>query len=287
MKAPVEEEHIRKDNYASFDPREKPEKTQEIPPPQQKPSVPIQSREENKRNSVDENEIGMKQEDLEAVGTLYDCIRELYKEKGINKDEKLVEEFDEHIKHVMNSLTAKLYSSLKSKIVYSSHVMKAKFSLYDICFSKIIDYCGTFDDKLQAVIDGIHTSHMVLFDEVIGNDRNIQINNEDTLLRSQTEQEAQKETTKQEHSEHLAQETAKLLEAAENLERENEKLREEKEALIMSFEQERRELLEQLNMLQEENAKYLNTIIKHSKENAENNLSKVMQSEYKTFFILS
>jgi len=277
---------ISRDDYASFDPREKQEKTQQVPPPQQRPSVPIQSGEEKKRNSIDENEIGMRQEDLEGVGTLYDCIRELYKEKGINKDEKLVEEFDEHIKNVMNTLTAKLYSSLKSRIVYSAHVMKAKFSLYDICFSKIIDYCGTFDDKLQAVMDGIHTSHMVLFDEVIGNWSNIFANNADTLLRSQSEQEAQKEATKQERSESLAQETAKLLEAAENLERENEKLREEKEALIMRFEQERRELLEQINTLQEENSKYLNTLIKHSKENAENNLSKALQSEYSPLYYI-
>jgi hypothetical protein len=58
------------------------------------------------------------------------------------------------------------------------------------------------------------------------------------------------------------------------LENELQKLRLDKENLIKTIEQERLETHDQMATLQEENAKYLNAIIKHSKENAEVNLSK-------------
>jgi len=51
-------------------------------------------------------------------------------------------------------------------------------------------------------------------------------------------------------------------------------LRQEKEAMFNEFQQERNEMMEQINSLQEENSKYLDTIVRHSKENAEQNLSR-------------
>ena len=43
--------------------------------------------------------------------------------------------------------------------------------------------------------------------------------------------------------------------------------------MLAEFQQERNELLEEINALREENTKYLDTIVRHSKENAENNLN--------------
>jgi len=50
-------------------------------------------------------------------------------------------------------------------------------------------------------------------------------------------------------------------------------LRNEREAMIAEFQQERNELLEEIASLREENSKYLDTIVRHSKENAEQNLN--------------
>jgi len=51
-------------------------------------------------------------------------------------------------------------------------------------------------------------------------------------------------------------------------------LRAEKEAMFAEFQQERNEMMEQIASLQEENSKYLDTIVRNSKENAEQTLSR-------------
>lgn len=43
--------------------------------------------------------------------------------------------------------------------------------------------------------------------------------------------------------------------------------------MIQEFQQERNELMEEIAALREENSKYLDTIVRHSKENAEQNLN--------------
>jgi hypothetical protein len=77
-------------------------------------------------------------------------------------------------------------------------------------------------------------------------------------------------------SEHLSinTETAELLEDLERLERENYALKQDKEAVRSDFEMEKHELHAEIESLQQENRKYLDTIIKHSKANADNTLSK-------------
>lgn len=72
----------RQEDYASFDPREK--------------------------QDLDESEIGIKRDDLDAVGLLYQCIKELFMEQNPEKDETLLEQFDDHVKHVMHDLSSKL-----------------------------------------------------------------------------------------------------------------------------------------------------------------------------------
>jgi hypothetical protein len=122
----------------------------------------------------------------------------------------------------------------------------------------MIDYVGKTDEKAKSIFRELHDAHVLLFHEVLNQPI-----------------ETRKATPEKVIAPEITENTAKLLEAAENLEKENEKLRSDKENLIISFDQERREYLEQISSLQEENSKYLNTIIKHSKDNAENNLSRI------------
>lgn len=74
----------RNEDYASFDPRDKHE------------------------TETEENDIGIKRDDLDAVGLLYQCIKELHMEQNPEKDDLLLEEFDDHVKHVMQDLSMKL-----------------------------------------------------------------------------------------------------------------------------------------------------------------------------------
>lgn len=77
------------EEYASFDPREK--------------------------QDLDENDIGIKRDDLDAVGLLFQCIKELFNEHNPDKDETLLEQFDDHVKHVMQDLGSKLAENDESR----------------------------------------------------------------------------------------------------------------------------------------------------------------------------
>mmetsp|Transcript_9255 Transcript_9255/g.17666 ORF Transcript_9255/g.17666 Transcript_9255/m.17666 type:complete len:848 (-) Transcript_9255:1671-4214(-) len=86
----------------------------------------------------------------------------------------------------------------------------------------------------------------------------------------------QESPTKSDHFS-INTETAELVEDLERLERENFMLKQDKEALRSDFELEKHELHNEIESLQQENRKYLDTIIKHSKANADNTLSKSVQ----------
>lgn len=75
-----------------------------------------------------DEDLGLNSDDLEAVAVLYDCIRELFKEQDPNKDAVLADQFDEHVKHVMQDLTNKL-NSKESKNVMQTNVLKVLISM--------------------------------------------------------------------------------------------------------------------------------------------------------------
>jgi len=222
----------RQEDYASFDPREK--------------------------QDLDESEIGIKRDDLDAVGLLYQCIKELFMEQNPEKDETLLEQFDDHVKHVMHDLSSKLAENEETafKIV---QVLKAKYALYEICFIKIIEFIANMDPRLSSILEGLHDAHAIIFKDLATNVNTTNFNN--------TNQSGFEKGSRDVAGGHNA--PAELLEVAESLEKENNKLRSEREAMLAEFQQERNELLEELNSLRDENAKYLDTIVRHSKENAD------------------
>jgi membrane protein involved in colicin uptake len=121
----------------------------------------------------------------------------------------------------------------------------------------VIEFTAQTDPRLMAILEGIHGAHHVLFNEMA-----------DTVITCQQSAPIPQHVPQQPQS----ADNSKLLLQVGNLEHELQKLRQDKENLLNTIEQERHEAQEQMTMLQEENSKYLNTIIKHSKENAENNL---------------
>jgi len=227
----------RQEDYASFDPREK--------------------------QDLDESEIGIKRDDLDAVGLLFQCIKELFNEQSHNQDEVLLQQFDDHVEHVLHDLRSKMTETddIPFKLI---QVLKAKYALYEICFIKIIEFIANVDPRLSSILEGLHDAHAIIFKDLATNVNTNNINNSQSGFDKNS-----RELQRSSHGD-----TAELLEAAENLERENQKLRQEKEAMFNEFQQERNEMMEQINSLQEENSKYLDTIVRHSKENAEQNLSR-------------
>ncbi len=143
---------MRQEDYASFDPREK--------------------------QDLDESEIGIKRDDLDAVGLLYQCIKELFMEQNPDKDEILLEQFDDHVKHVMHDLSSKLTENeelpfkliqvLKVSLIriLFNNLSKAKYALYEICFIKIIEFIANLDPRLSSILEGLHDAHAIIFKDL-------------------------------------------------------------------------------------------------------------------------
>ena len=114
---------------------------------------------------MDESEIGIKRDDLDAVGLLYQCIKELFMEQNPDKDEILLEQFDDHVQHVMHDLSSKLAENedIPLKLI---QVLKAKYALYEICFIKIIEFIANVDPRLSSILEGLHDAHAIIFKDL-------------------------------------------------------------------------------------------------------------------------
>ena len=111
------------------------------------------------------NDVSLKPEDLEAVAVLYDCIRDLHKEQDQDSDKVLAEQFDTHVRNVMSDLCQKL-NTRADQLTMQGHVLKAKYALYEICFSKTIEYIGNIEPRLSSILEGIHDAHALIFKDM-------------------------------------------------------------------------------------------------------------------------
>lgn len=93
-------------------------------------------------------------------------MRELHGASNVGSDEALAEEFDSHVKNVMVDLSAKLEQKFPDNMV-NTHILKAKYSLYGICFTKIIDYINVaVDPSIAQVLQTIHDTHAGIFKDL-------------------------------------------------------------------------------------------------------------------------
>lgn len=77
----------------------------------------------------------------------FDSIRELFRQNNPSIDQRLADEFDKHLKSVMLDLSGKLKQTLPDSIV-NTHIIKAKYALFEICFAKIIDFLANADPAI-------------------------------------------------------------------------------------------------------------------------------------------
>ena len=108
----------------------------------------------------------IKQEDLEALSMLYDCIREVQKQANPDKDNFLVEQFDEHVRNILFDLNKKLDDQSASVHQSKSLIIKAKYALYEICFSKFMDFLGGIDQRMAAILENLHDAHAIIFKDM-------------------------------------------------------------------------------------------------------------------------
>lgn len=108
----------------------------------------------------------IRQEDLETLSIIYDSIREVHKEVNSDNDTILADQFDEHVRNILFDLKIKLDNQNNSNEVSKAFSLKAKYALYEICFSKFMDFLGGIDHRLASILENLHDSHALIFKEM-------------------------------------------------------------------------------------------------------------------------
>lgn len=108
----------------------------------------------------------LKQEDLESLSNVYDAIRQIHKEINPEGDLALAEQFDEHVKNILFDLNAKLEDPNIEVAISKSLTVKAKYALYEICFSKFMEILDGIDPRLANILESLHDSHALIFKEM-------------------------------------------------------------------------------------------------------------------------
>ncbi|EEH11761.1 EF hand protein, putative (macronuclear) [Tetrahymena thermophila SB210] len=110
-------------------------------------------------------EITLGKEDLVTLAQTFDQIRELYRQNNPSIDQRLAQSFDQHVKSVMEDLSTKIEQKSNEHIT-NTHIIKAKYALYEICFAKLIDYVANADSNIADVLQKIHDAHAIFVSEM-------------------------------------------------------------------------------------------------------------------------
>ena len=205
--------------------------------------------EDQAQESSQEEDIVIKPEDLEVIAVLYDAIRALRRRIDENNDKQLAEDFDRHLKNVMTELNESITTDDPSHIK-SANLLNAKFSLYEICFTKATEYLKEMDPDVGNVFQGIQEGVTSIF----GNFYDLAKRSGGSDTEDIRNQLIEKEN-----------EATEVIETANALNMRFEKEMKEKENQKRTFEREKNELVKHIESLEAENKKLLNTLIRHSK----------------------
>ena len=114
--------------------------------------------EEEDEETTTLEEIELKPEDLEQIAVLYDSIRGVRRRENKDLDKGLAEDFDGHLKTVMFELSDSLKSDLPV-FLKNANILKAKISLFDICFTKANEHLHSADAETGSILDRIQEGH--------------------------------------------------------------------------------------------------------------------------------
>ena len=192
-------------------------------------------------------------DELEGVAMLYDTIRDIHKKKNPEKDHELAHDFDQHLQRVMQKLGQTYQSSNASQAFKTANALKAKYDLYDISLSKLIELIEMDNPETGQLLGDIHGG----IHRIISSFYDISM--VDPLTSSNSNTPQSKDVQK------YQQENKKLIGIMESMENEIKKLKISNEQLANRFDEEKAEMHEQITSLESENKMYLDTLIKHCK----------------------
>lgn len=112
--------------------------------------------EANKQSKPEES--GLKKEDFDAVKDTYDLIVELFKDSNPDCEKSMIEQYENHMKNVNLDLAIKLKHGIPSHIV-NTHINNAKYSLFEICLKKFLEYLSNVDGRLLNILGRINDAH--------------------------------------------------------------------------------------------------------------------------------
>lgn len=207
-----------------------------------------------------QDDLSLKQEDLEKVAIIYDDLRSLWREIEPRGDKKLAEYFESNIKSIMTELNSIHQQNLASHLQHC-YSLKAKCAFFNICQDKAMQYIRRSSKKLASIFQEIHNSYIDLFENAM------------SLIFSLDKSYSQQISDLKSDLQKSNQQIAEVLEAAEKLEKECEKHTNDKSNLRNRFDQDREELLERIQDLVSENKRYLDIVVRNSKSYAEGSLN--------------
>ena len=85
-------------------------------------------------------------------------------------DQVLAEQFDDHVRNILGDLKAKINGKNNAGTALQSLTIKAKYALYEICFSKFMSFLEGIDPRLANILENLHDSHALIFKEMPSND---------------------------------------------------------------------------------------------------------------------
>lgn len=195
-----------------------------------------------------EEDVVIKPEDLEIIAVLYDNIRGLRRRLDEDNDKNLAEDFDRHLKNVMTELNESITTD-DPKHIKNANLLRAKFSLYEICFTKAIEYMKAMDDDVGHVFEKIQDGQNSIFSSFY------------ELARSSPgdPEGIRNQLIEREN------EANEVIQTANALNVRFEKEMKDKENIMRSFDREKAQMKKQIESLESENKKLLDTLIRHSK----------------------
>ncbi|CAK58334.1 unnamed protein product (macronuclear) [Paramecium tetraurelia] len=110
-----------------------------------------------------QSEVTFNQEDVDNVENLFNQICNL--ENTSNQKKTHSPQLADHVKDVMTDFQTKVQQT-HSKHFLDTHILKAKFDLYQICFRELIDYFRNNNNKLEQVLKALQQEHSNIFNDL-------------------------------------------------------------------------------------------------------------------------
>ncbi|EGR33111.1 hypothetical protein IMG5_061670 [Ichthyophthirius multifiliis] len=104
---------------------------------------------------------------------IFDDIRQMYQNNQFENNQELMQQFQNQVHLILNCLQQK--NGLEENI-FKQYMLqiKSKYTIYELCFSKIIDFAESIDSLFYNSLVSIHDSHALIFKQMSNQNYKIQ-----------------------------------------------------------------------------------------------------------------